>query len=73
MRAAYLLALGIAIGMAAGSAWLARAQSTTTPFTTGIVVSACGTAPFSAGQWTYATGTQAPITMTAGGALCVNQ
>ena len=51
------------------------AQSTTTPFTTGIVTTACSATipPFSSGQWTYAVGTQAPVTLNAGGEICVSQ
>jgi len=68
----------IIAGLLIGAAILIRqgwAQATTTPFTTGWVVAACGTPPVPSGAsgWSYLAGGQAPITMTTGGALCVNQ
>ena len=44
-------------------------QATTSPFSTGIVVTACGTAPVGT-RWTYAAGSQAPLTLDITGVLC---
>jgi hypothetical protein len=46
-------------------------QTGTTPFMTGIVVTACGTAPVGT-RWTYAAGSQAPFTLDVTGKICNN-
>lgn len=46
------------------------AQTITTPFSTAIVVTSCGTAPYSSGQWPYTALTQAPLTEDVNGNLC---
>ena len=70
-------AIVVAAALIAGAIVAGRAfsQSTTTDFATGLVVTTCGTAPTLPGSspWSYVTGHQAPLTMSTGGALCVNQ
>jgi hypothetical protein len=62
----------LAVAIIASSAWT---QPYSTPLMTGIVVSTCtqATSPAAGTQWTYAAGTQAPITLLATGQICVNQ
>jgi hypothetical protein len=58
----------IAAAIIASSAWT---QPYSTPLTTGIVVTTCGTpGPAVGTQWTYTAGTQAPLTLDTTGVLC---
>jgi hypothetical protein len=49
-------------------------QATVTPFTTGIVTTACSATvpPFTTGKFNYAVGSQAPITLNPGGQVCTS-
>jgi len=71
-RAVVIAAAMLALAILAREGW---SQKTTTPFTTAWVVTSCGTPPTvgSGTGWSYSAGGQAPLTMTTGGALCVNQ
>ncbi len=65
MQSAFWLVLGVCMALAA-QAW---SVTQTTPLTLGVVVTTCGTPP-----WTYVAGTQQPITIGAStGAICVSQ
>lgn len=71
-RAIVIAAAMLAGAIMASTAWT---QSTTTPFSTAWTVASCGTPPTvtAASGWSYVANHQAPLTMTTGGALCVNQ
>lgn len=72
MRMPHALVIAAALVAAAILARSAWSTLPTSSMSTAIVVTTCGT-PVTSAMWPYTNGTQAPLTVNTGGALCVDQ
>jgi hypothetical protein len=72
-RAIIIAAALIAAAIVIRAGWTQGTQIT--PTTVGVVTAACSATvpPFTSGKFNYAVGSVAPITLNAGGEICVSQ